>query len=132
MYLSYKFLCEAVNSLRAVCLKIFRNYWVQNSCECKKFRLAFDILSVLYISTTNRRRELKIDCINLLRLPRFHEIEEGSFFFLLTVRIGTETSVFIFLSSVLHNPYSMRQLSQSFSKMDLKNSCLVLLANMDA
>ena len=122
-----------MNSLRAICLKIFRNCWIQNSRECKKFRLSFDILSVFNISTTNRRKELKIDCINLLRLPRFHEIEEGSyFFFLLTVRIGIEFSVFIFLSSLFHNPYSMRQMSLSFSKMDLKNSCLVLLANMDA
>lgn len=78
IYLSYTLLCEVVNARCAICRKIVHNYWIQNSHERKKFRLAFYILPVFDISTTNRRKELKIDCFNLLRCPRLREIEERS------------------------------------------------------
>jgi len=94
-----------MNALCAICLKIFRNQWIQNSREIKNF----DLLLIFFQYSIPRRliggESSKLTALIYLDVQDFTKLKKEVNFFLLTVRFGLESSVFKFLSSSLHNPY---------------------------
>jgi len=117
----------------AICLKIFRKYWTEDSREIKNF----DLLLIFFQYSISRQLigedSSKLTALIYLGVQDCTKLKKEVNFFHLILRNGLESSVFMFLFSSLHNPYSTRQIFFCLSlKMDLKNSCFILFARMDA
>jgi hypothetical protein len=98
------------------CLKIFHNYWMQHGREIKNFDLHLIVFQYSISRQLIGEESSKLTALIYLDVQDFTKLKKEVNCFFLIVWIGLVSSVFIFLSFSLHNPYSMRLISLSFSK----------------